>query len=215
MTRRHFIWPNPASVSLGWTITPLTAVSGSFTSASSTAGYGLSTAAANRYIFLGIVYGTNTGDPTSVTIGGVTATLLAKGSNGSRTCAIYVAAVPTGATGTVTIGASNNGHTVAYTFFCWAVYGAVNTTPKAFNAASGGLANGTTANSQNGGAVFMCANNGGTFDSALTSDATVNNTVSGQNLQSCDFAHSQPTGPTITVGDSATGASYAYVSMGG
>lgn len=69
------------------------------------AGQNLGTASADRYIVAAFAHRAGAGTPTgsSVTIGGVSATFLAGVSNGTGRCELWIAAVPTGTTGTIAI----------------------------------------------------------------------------------------------------------------
>lgn len=69
------------------------------------AGQNLGTASADRYIVAAFAHRAGAGTPTgsTVTIGGVGATFLAGVSNGTGRCELWIALVPTGTTGTISI----------------------------------------------------------------------------------------------------------------
>jgi hypothetical protein len=90
-----------------------TATSGSATTSYSFASQNLGTAATDRYIIAAVTTfedGSGSGTITGVTIGGVTATQAAQAASSGTspvTAALYIAAVPTGTTGTVVVTTSD------------------------------------------------------------------------------------------------------------
>lgn len=97
------------------------------------AGISIGTAATDRLVAVAIVEGASAGtDPTSVTVGGISATKIASTNDGSNvTTTLWYAAVPTGTTATIAV---NNGVTRQ---FCrvdaFRIVGQSSSTPYYFN----------------------------------------------------------------------------------
>jgi hypothetical protein len=93
------------------------------------------TPASNRYIFVA-VYGGGTGTRsiTSLTVGGVSASRLVGTGNSTTFCDIWVAAVPTGATGTVVVTYSDTLSNMGFALY--AAYGLKSVTPVATDSAA-------------------------------------------------------------------------------
>ena len=134
----------------------------------------IGTAASNRIVIVGVTnYSASSSRPSSVTIGGISATGIGTGiSDGNCHASIWYAAVPTGTTATIAVnyGAANGYNNI----FVWSIYG--NATTVGYTA-TGGVSNATVSGVNANTGAFTCAcvaSNGTvpiTWSGSLTQDA--------------------------------------------
>lgn len=86
--------------------------------------------AANRYVVLCAFQSSSGGTLTAATIGGISATNVASANNGFFYASVWIAKVPTGATGNVVL-TSSVGSGVTFTAMTYAMYGNSSATPGA------------------------------------------------------------------------------------
>jgi hypothetical protein len=98
-------------------------------------GVNFGTEAADRYIIVAIGQRNDSRTFTSVTIGGVTATILVQQGDGNTTAGIAIAAVPTGTSGTVVVNLS--GTADSHYLGVWSATGLDSATPVDTGAVSG------------------------------------------------------------------------------
>lgn len=187
-------------------------------------GISFGTAAANRLLIAGIATGTN-GDPnaapTSVVIGGVSATLVVSRNQGEAGCSIWQALVPSGTSGTVVINFSPD-DTNAVAFGLWSIK---TNTQAATNSggSTGGSSVAATVPSGGYGIVIYCADcdeqvtaSDGVTPSNYTEDWDIVPNTSGTVGTLCNGGHitSSVTVDAAVSGASAVDQTLVYASWG-
>jgi len=133
-------------------------------------------AADGRYIVAALSWMSNAGDRTisSVTIGGVSATILVEGSNAGRGCAICIALVPTGTSGNVVLNLSG------------ACLGATSTTYRVTGILASAAASTATSAANNPTATMNIAANGGLIAIAQARAGAAPTTLWTGAVEDCD-----------------------------